>query len=107
MKTSGIKSWIWPVDPGEGRKVVPLLFMKFCASFIYTLLHATKDTLIVTAKGSGAEVIPVLKGGVVLIIAFLFMLGFGKMSQILSKKSLFYLTIAPFILFFGLYGFFL
>lgn len=98
---------LWPIHGSELKKFVPLLFMKCCVSFNYTILHATKDTIIVTSKGSGAEAIPILKGWVVLVFAFLWMLLYSKLSNVLSKKKLFYTTLAPFLVFFALYGFFL
>ena len=96
---------LWPVAQGEYWKLIPLLLMKLLASFNYSVLHATKDTLIVTAKGSGAETIPVLKGGFVLIFAFLAMLVYAKLSNVLNRTKLFYASIIPFLLFFALYGF--
>lgn len=96
---------LWPVQKNEYGKLLPLLFMKFFASFNYAILHATKDTLIVTAKGSGAETIPVLKGGFVLVFAFLAMIVYSKLSNILSKTKLFYAAITPFFVFFLLYAF--
>ena len=42
-------------------QVVPLGFMFFCILFNYTILRDTKDVLVVTAPGSGAEIIPFLK----------------------------------------------
>ena len=35
--------------------------MFFCILFNYTILRDTKDVLVVTAPGSGAEIIPFLK----------------------------------------------
>lgn len=102
---SSLKEWFWPVEREELKKLLPLLLMKFCFSFVYTLLFVIKDTVVVTAKGSGAEVIPLLKGGIVLVFAFLITLAYAKGSEILSKKSLFYCSLIPFLVFFGLYGF--
>jgi AAA family ATP:ADP antiporter len=79
--------------------------MKFFTSFNYTILHATKDTLIVTGKGSGAEVIPILKGWLVIVSAFLFMLIYSKLSNVVSRSKLFYISLMPFLIFFALYGF--
>ena len=42
-------------------KVLPLALMFFCILFNYTILRDTKDVLVVTAPGSGAEIIPFLK----------------------------------------------
>ncbi|KAF2297596.1 hypothetical protein GH714_000101 [Hevea brasiliensis] len=60
------------------RKIIPLGLMFFCILFNYTILRDTKDVLVVTAKGSSAEIIP-----------------------------LFYTVIVPFIAFFGAFGFLL
>lgn len=98
---------LWPIQSSELFKFIPLLFIKFCVSFNYAILHTTKDTLIVTSKGSGAEAIPILKGWVVLFSAFIFMIGYTKLSNHLSISKLFYATITPFLIFFALYGFFL
>lgn len=104
-KLKKLRERFFPIYRSEAKKFVPLLFIKLCLSFAYTVLHATKDTLIVTAKGSGAETIPILKGWFVLFFAFLFLLIYSKVSNHLSKSSLFYCTFLPFIFFFALYGF--
>lgn len=98
---------IFPVHSFEAKKFFPLLLMKFCLSFVFTVLHATKDTLIVTSKGSGAETIPILKGWFVLFFAFAFMMLYSSLSNHVNKHKLFYITLLPFVLFFPFYGFFL
>ncbi|GKD47685.1 plastidic ATP/ADP-transporter, partial [Tanacetum coccineum] len=65
----------------------------------------TKDVLVVTAKGSSAEIIPFLKTWVNLPMAIGFMLLYTKLANVLSKKALFYTVILPFIAFFGAFGF--
>jgi ATP:ADP antiporter, AAA family len=103
-------SWIervWPIRRDELWKVVPLFLMKFFVTFVYVMLHDIKDALVVTSKGSGAEAIPVLKGWVVLPLAIVAMLVYSKLSTILSKKKLFYVTISSFFVFFFLYAFIL
>merc|ERR1719387_2930465 len=42
----------------EAKKIVPLGMMFFCILFNYTILRDTKDVLVVTAPGAGAEIIP-------------------------------------------------
>lgn len=80
-----------------------MFFMFFCISFNYTILRDTKDTLIVTA--AGAEAIPFLKSFGVVPAAILFMLIYAKLSNVLSRENLFYVTLIPFIIFFGLFAF--
>ncbi|KAJ6701012.1 ADPATP CARRIER PROTEIN 2 CHLOROPLASTIC [Salix koriyanagi] len=65
----------------------------------------TKDVLVVTAKGSSAEIIPFLKTWVNLPMAVGFMLLYTKLANVLSKQALFYTVIVPFIAFFGAFGF--
>ncbi|KAK1312464.1 hypothetical protein QJS10_CPA07g00567 [Acorus calamus] len=87
------------------KKIIPLGLMFFCILFNYTILRDTKDVLVVTAKGSSAEIIPFLKTWVNLPMAVGFMLLYTKLSNALSKEALFYTVILPFIAFFGAFGF--
>ncbi|PIN07576.1 hypothetical protein CDL12_19859 [Handroanthus impetiginosus] len=87
------------------KKILPLGMMFFCILFNYTILRDTKDVLVVTAKGSSAEIIPFLKTWVNLPMAVGFMLLYTKLSNVLSKQALFYSVILPFIAFFGAFGF--
>jgi ATP:ADP antiporter, AAA family len=97
------RSFLWPVYGYELKKLLPMFFMFFFISFNYTILRDTKDTLIVTA--AGAEAIPFLKSFGVVPAAILFMLVYAKLSNILSRENLFYVTLIPFIIFFGLFAF--
>ncbi|KAL2462737.1 hypothetical protein Fot_53974 [Forsythia ovata] len=87
------------------KKIIPLGMMFFCILFNYTILRDTKDVLVVTAKGSSAEIIPFLKTWVNLPMAIGFMLLYTKLANVLSKEALFYTVIVPFIAFFGAFGF--
>lgn len=97
-----LRSFFWPVHSYELKKLLPMFVMFLCISFNYTILRDTKDTLIVTA--SGAETIPFLKVWGVVPCAIIFMLAYAKLSNILSKENLFYVTIAPFLVFFALFA---
>lgn len=97
------RAFLWPVYGYELKKILPMFFMFFCISFNYTILRDTKDTLIVTA--AGAEAIPFLKSFGVVPAAILFMLVYAKLSNILSRENLFYVTLLPFVIFFGLFAF--
>ncbi len=98
------RSFLWPIHNFELKKVLPMFFMFFLISFNYTILRDTKDTLLVTAPGSGAEAIPFLKFWGVLPMAIIFMLIYAKLSNKLTKEKLFYATIIPFIVFFALFA---
>jgi AAA family ATP:ADP antiporter len=87
------------------KKIVPLGLMFFCILFNYTILRDTKDVLVVTAPGSGAEIIPFLKTWVNLPAAIGFAVLYSDLSNKLSKEMLFYACILPFIAFFGSFAF--
>lgn len=97
-----LRMFFWPVHSYELKKLLPMFLMFFCISFNYTILRDTKDTLIVTS--SGAETIPFLKVWGVVPSAVVFMLIYAKLSNTLSKSALFYVTITPFLAFFGLFA---
>jgi AAA family ATP:ADP antiporter len=87
------------------KKIIPLGLMFFCILFNYTILRDTKDVLVVTAPGSGAEIIPFLKTWVNLPAAIGFAVLYSDLSNKLSKEMLFYACILPFIAFFGSFAF--
>ncbi len=97
------RSFFWPVHNFELKKLLPMFFLFFFINFNYTILRDTKDALIVTAPGSGAEAIPFLKVWGVLPIAVIFMVVYSKLSNIFSKQKLFYSTIGFFIAFFAIF----
>src|SRR3990167_9286881 len=99
-----LRSFFWPIYSYELKKLLPMLLLFFFILFNYTVLRDTKDTLIVTAPNSGAEAIPFLKVYGVLPAAVIFMFIYSKLSNILSKPSLFYFTVSPFILFFAIFS---
>lgn len=98
------RSFFWPVHAFELKKLLPMFFIFFLISFNYTILRDTKDALIVTAQGSGAEAIPFLKVWGTLPFAILFMIIYAKLSNKLTKQGLFYASILPFIIFFALFA---
>lgn len=98
---------LWPIHRFELKKFIPLFLLKFLISFNYILLFTTKDTLVITAKGAGAEVIPILKGWIVLPFALLVMIIYTKLSNKLTQYQLFYAILTPFLIFFLVFGFLL
>ncbi|MBF5059099.1 Npt1/Npt2 family nucleotide transporter [Candidatus Neptunochlamydia vexilliferae] len=110
MQVASEDSWIkklWPVQRFEHKKVVPLLFLKFLASLVYATLTCMKDSLIVTANHSGAEVIPVLKGWIVFPLSLLCAIAYSKLSNHYKRSTLFYGIITFFLVIVAVYGFFL
>lgn len=108
MKEFGTwRSFFWPIHRFELKKVLPMFMLFFLISFTYNILRNTKETLIVTAAGSGAEAILFIKSGLTLPTSILMTIGYAKLSNILSKKALFYTVITPFLVFFVLFALFL
>ncbi|HSX14231.1 MAG TPA: Npt1/Npt2 family nucleotide transporter [Chlamydiales bacterium] len=112
MASAGVNSplvrWrkrLWPIQAYELKKILPLLFMKFFISFTYGVLTTMKDAAVVTAKGSGAEVIPILKGWIVLPIALGATLLYSKLANTFRRSVLFYSIITCFMVFVVIYGF--
>lgn len=95
------RAFFWPVHGFELKKIIPMLMMFFFISFNYTILRDTKDTLLVTS--SGAEAIPFIKFWGVVPAAIIFTLIYAKLSNLLSREYLFYVAIAPFLVFFALF----
>lgn len=99
-----IRSFIWPIHNYELKKLLPMLFMFFFISFNYSVVRNLKDALVVNAAGSpGASIIPYLKLWVVTPSAIVFMVLFAKLSNILNKRSLFYVSTSVFIVFFSIF----
>ncbi|NGX61093.1 MAG: ADP,ATP carrier protein 1 [Chlamydiae bacterium] len=98
------RTFFWPIHAFELKKVLPMFLMFFCISFNYTILRDTKDTLIVTAPGSGAEAIPFIKVWLVVPCAIVFMVIYAKLSNILNKQKLFFSVTIPFLLFFAFFA---
>ena len=99
-----LRSLLWPVHGYELKKLLPMFFIFFCISFNYTILRDTKDSLIMTAPGSGAEALPFLKVWCVVPAAIVLLLIYSKLANMLSKERLFYSMLLPFIAFFALFG---
>ncbi|MDR3670635.1 MAG: Npt1/Npt2 family nucleotide transporter [Holophaga sp.] len=96
---------VWPIRGHELKKFLPMFFMFFFISLVYSLLRNTKDSLIVTAPGGGADLIPFLKVYGVIPMSVLYLLVYAKLSNGLSKQALFHTALAPFFLFFLAFAF--
>lgn len=92
---------------GLWRQFLPMLSLFFCLSFINTMLDSLKDTLVITAAGGGAFVIPYLTVYAVLPMSMLFLLAFSAASQRMSRSALFNAIIGVFVAFFACFALFL
>ena len=84
----------------ERKKLLPLASMFFFILFNYTILRDTKDVLMVTAKKSGAEVIPFIKTYVNLPAAIGFTALYSKLCDRMEQRDVFYTCTVPFLVFF-------
>ncbi len=103
---SKLRTILWPIQNSELKKFLPMGLMMFLILSNYTLLRNIKDTLVVTAPGSGAELITFIK---VLDIpcSVLFFFVYAKLSNVLSRAALFYSCLVPFLIFFVAFALFL
>lgn len=100
---SKLRAMFFPIHGYEIKKVLPMGMIFFFILYNYTCLRNIKDAIVVPE--SGGAVIPFLKTYCVTPAAILFMVVYVKMSNMFSKENLFYATITPFLIFFGLFGF--
>lgn len=98
-----LRGFLWPIHGYEHRKLLPMFFLFFLISFVYNVLRCMKVTLVVTAAGSGAEVIPFLKVWAVLPGAIILTYIYTKLSNKLSREQVFYSMILIFLGFFTVF----
>lgn len=84
-----------------------MLAIFFLLSFDYNILRCMKDTLVVTAKDSGAEVIPFIKVWAMFPTSVLLTILFIKLSNRYGREGVVYLMLSLFLIFFGLFALFL
>lgn len=94
---------LWPIYGKEHKIWLPMASMVGLILFNYTVARNVKDGLVVTATGS-SEIIPYLKGSLVLPAAIVFFFIYAKLASILSKQALFYTIVGGFIAFFVLFA---
>ena len=102
---TGIRGMLWPIHNFELKKFLPMGFMMLCILFNYTILRDLKDVLVVLSPGGGAECLSFLKLYGVTPAAILFMIGFVKLANSISRENVFYAVIVPFLAFFALFAF--
>ncbi len=84
-----------------------MLLIFFCIAFNYNILRAFKDSLVVTASGSGAEAIPYIKVWAILPMALAFTFLFTRLANRFSREKVFYVMMGIFLGFFFIFTFFL
>lgn len=99
------RTYLWPIKRPELAKFLPLLLMSFFITFNFNILRNLKDSLIITAESSGAEVIPFIKVWVLLPMAVLVTFIFTRLVNRFSREQIFYILIGSFLGFFSLFSF--
>lgn len=102
-----VRSYLWPIHAHEVKKLVPMFLMLFLICLDYSILRNLKDALVITAKKSGAEVIPFIKVWVMFPAAVGSTILFSYMMNHLSRKRVFEILLGCFIVFFLLFGLFI
>ena len=100
-----LRSVLWPVHRSEVKKVVSMLVFLFLLCISYSILRNLKDTIVITAKNSGAEVIPFLKVWGMLPGAIIATFLYTRLARYLSREMMFYCVITAFISYFLLFAF--
>lgn len=101
---TGLRSILFPVHFHELGRFIPMALMMLFVLFNYTVLRNAKDSLVVNAAGSGAEIISFIKLWGTTPSAILFVIFYNRLSGLFDREKRFYLCIAPFLLFFGLFA---
>lgn len=97
------RRYLWPVHSYELKKLLPMLLIFFLVSFDYNILRTMKDTVVLYAESSGAEVIPFIKVWVMFPGAVLMTYVFTKLSNRFSRESVFYIMVGGFLTFYAIY----
>lgn len=84
-----------------------MLLIFFLVSFDYNILRTMKDTVVLYAESSGAEVIPFIKVWVMFPGAVLMTYVFTKLSNRFARETVFYIMVGSFLAFYTIYTFIL
>lgn len=97
------RSLFFPVHKSELKLFLPLVIIFFFVCFNYNVLRAAKDSLVITAPSSGAEIIPFMKVWAILPMALLMTLLFTRLANRYSTEKVFYIMMTIFLGFFALF----
>lgn len=100
-----ITDYIWPIARSELPKFLMITALMFSILCIQNLIRATKDSVISTLIG--AETLSFLKFWGVMPAAFLMMILYVKLVNVMKGENIFYLIMSLFLTFFFLFAFYL
>lgn len=104
-KFSLLRSIAWPVHRSEVKQVLSMLLLFGFLCICYSILRNIKDTVILTANASGAEVIPFIKVWGILPAAIGITWIYAKLRAKFSREKVFYIIVGSFISYFLLFAF--
>ncbi|MDN3505950.1 MAG: Npt1/Npt2 family nucleotide transporter [Simkaniaceae bacterium] len=110
MQEKSFSFWrqiIWPIHRNEVKKVVSMLLLMALLCVCYSVLRNLKDTVILTAANSGAEVIPFIKVWGMLPGAILGTWFYTKLRSKFSRENVFYILVGGFVAYFLAFAFFI
>lgn len=99
------RAYLWPVHRHELKKLIPMLLIFFFVTFDYNVLRTLKESVLVTAEHSGAEVIPFAKVWGVFPGAVLITLFYTWLSDRLSREMVCYVMCSIFLTYFFVFTF--
>jgi len=102
---SRLRRTLWPIHGYELKKLIPMLAIFFLLSFDYNVLRSMKDTLVITAEKSGAEIIPFIKVWAMFPMSVVLTYLYIRLSNKYSRETVFYAILSLFLGFFFLFGF--
>lgn len=97
------RSFLWPIKSRELKVFLPLFLMYALICLNYSILRIIKDSIMLTAPGSGSEVLPFLKLGWILPMAFVSTFVFNRLASKYSLEKVFYWLMSGFLVFFVLF----
>ena len=98
---------ITQIEHANGKKIGGLLVLKFLLALVYCILTGLKDTLLITAHSSSAEVIPIIKGAIIFPLSIVIVIFYTKLDNHFKQSTIFYSTIISFLFLILLYCFLL
>jgi len=104
---NGFRLFLWPIHRHELKKLIPMLMIFFFVSFDYNVLRTMKDTLVMYAPASGAEVIPFIKVWAMFPATLLMTGVFTWLSNKYSREIVTYAMLIGFLLYFFVFVTFL
>ncbi|MGZ3633752.1 MAG: Npt1/Npt2 family nucleotide transporter, partial [Parachlamydiaceae bacterium] len=100
---SGMRLYLWPIHRYELKKLIPMLIIFFLISFNYNVLRTMKDTLVMYAPASGAEVLPFIKVWAMFPSTLLVTFVFTRLSNRFSRMTVTYVLMSFFLVYFALF----